>query len=108
MEQKYVDELVNGLVNIYGKSLESIILYGSVARGTSTEESDIDIAILIHGQMDDILKDKLVDFAVDMDLKYEKVFSIVDIEYSNFVKWEKVMPFYRNVKEEGIVLWKTA
>lgn len=108
MEWKYAEELVNGLVNICGKSLESIVVYGSVARGTSTEESDIDIAILIHGQMDDIEKDKLVDFAVDMDLKYDKVFSIVDIEYSNFVKWEKVMPFYRNVKEEGVVLWKAA
>ena len=49
MEQTALKEFVDGVVPMMGEKLEQIILYGSVARGTSTEESDVDIALLIHG-----------------------------------------------------------
>ena len=35
-------------------------------------------------------------------------FRIVDIQEDHMKKWGDVLPFYRNVKEEGIVLWKAA
>lgn len=43
-----------------------------------------------------------------MDIRYERVFSIIDIKESNIQKWGDSLPFYRNVKKEGIVLWKAA
>ena len=43
-----------------------------------------------------------------MNLKYDKVFSVIDIDYSNFVKWSEILPFYKNVNKEGVVLWKAA
>ena len=43
-----------------------------------------------------------------MNLKYDKVFSIIDIEKSNLEKWGHILPFYKNVQKEGIVLWKAA
>ncbi len=43
-----------------------------------------------------------------MDLRYERVFSIVDIQEENMKKWERILPFYRNIRREGIVLWKAA
>ncbi|MFA9464782.1 MAG: nucleotidyltransferase domain-containing protein [Velocimicrobium sp.] len=108
MNQTMMEELVNGLIELYENRLVSIILYGSVARGTNTEDSDIDIAVILKGYNDSYTKDKLIDMVVDMDLKYDKVFSIIDIDYNKFVKWENTLPFYRNVKEEGVVLWKVA
>ena len=33
-----------------------IILYGSAARGDATQESDVDIAIVVKSQMDDATK----------------------------------------------------
>lgn len=47
MDQAMIEELVNGLKSIYADNLVSIILYGSVARGTNTEESDIDVAVIL-------------------------------------------------------------
>ena len=44
----------------------------------------------------------------EMDLKYGKVFSIIDIEKEKIDKWGKVLPFYKNIQKEGIVLWKAA
>ena len=108
MEQTALKELVDGVVTMMGEKLEQIILYGSVARGTSTEESDVDIALLIHGTIDENLEEHLLDFIVDMNLKYNRVFSVIDIDYETFRKWENVLPFYSNVRREGVTLWKAA
>lgn len=108
MDIKILDELVDGILAIMKPSVVRIILYGSVARGTNTEESDVDVAILVKNEMDAEMEDKLSDFVVDMNLKYDKVFSVIDINYDTFRKWEGVTPFYQNVTKEGIVLWKAA
>ena len=108
MEKKILDELVKGVLRIFQNSVEQIILYGSVARGTNTEESDVDVAILMNSAMDKGLEELLSDFIVEMNLKYDKVFSVIDIEYDLFQKWEDVIPFYNTMAKEGIVLWKAA
>ena len=108
MDIKILDELVAGILAIMKPSVVRIVLYGSVARGTNTEESDVDVAVLVKGQLDKEMEDKLSDLVVDMNLKYDKVFSVIDIDYETFRKWEGVTPFYQNVTKEGIVLWKAA
>lgn len=107
MKQDILNELVDGIIRIFDKKVNRIILYGSVAKGTNTEESDIDIAMLIAGDLSEKLEDSLSDFIVDMNLKYDKVFSVIDIDIDDFNKWEKTIPFYHNVNE-GVVLWKAA
>lgn len=108
MEQLMQEELVEGIKNILEDNLVSIVLYGSVARGTATEESDIDIAIIAKQEFDIELRDKVVELAVDIDLKYDTVLSIVDIDYNKYLEWQDIMPFYKNIKKEGIVLWNAA
>ena len=102
------EELVQGLTDIFRNNISMIILYGSVARGSANKESDIDIAIVVRSQMDDATKRRFLNWAADMDIRYERVFSIVDILEGNMKKWENVLPYYQNVKKEGIVLWKAA
>ena len=53
------DELIKGLLNIFADDIKAIILYGSVARNESTSESDIDIAIIMQHDMDDIKRENL-------------------------------------------------
>lgn len=108
MDKNILNELVNGILEIMEPLIIQIVLYGSVARGTNTEESDVDIVLLTKGVLDKNMEELLSDFIVDMNLKYDKVFSVIDINYDNFRKWEKVTPFYQNVTKEGIVLWKAA
>lgn len=102
------EELIRGLTGIFQKKLSMIILYGSVARGEATKESDIDIAIIMKCQMDKEIKKHFIQWAADMDIRYERVFSIVDIQECDMKKWVSVLPFYQNVQREGIVLWKAA
>lgn len=102
------EELVRGLTEIFQKNMSAIIIYGSVARGDATDESDIDIAIIIKGEMDNQTKKRFISWTADMDIRHERVFSIVDIQEDNMKKWESVLPFYQNIRKEGIVLWRAA
>jgi len=44
-----LDKLVHSLKEEYNNELISIVLYGSVARGTAKKESDIDLILVIRG-----------------------------------------------------------
>lgn len=100
-------KLIPGLLNIFQDSVNRIILYGSVAKGTQTSESDVDIAVIINGYTK-TMHDAMTDFIVDLELEYNKVLSVLLIDYDKFKEWENVMPFYKNVKKEGIQLWSAA
>lgn len=102
------EELVNGILHLMENHIEQIILYGSFARGTHTAESDIDIALLVHGSLNREVEDRLSDFIVDLNLKYDRVLSVIDIELENFRKWEAILPFYKNIQREEVVLWEAA
>lgn len=102
------NELIKGLLEIFQGDISMIILYGSVARNEAGPESDIDIAIIMKKDMDEDRKDRFISWSADMDIRYDRVFSIVDIREDNMKKWVNVLPFYRNVQEEGVVLWKAA
>lgn len=105
--KEMLEELSSLLRQVYGDRLKSIILYGSVARGTQTEGSDIDIMVLIDGDEAELRKyaDQLNDVSTDMSLKYIKVFSIMDVSYQEYLDWEQISPFYKNVSREGVLLY---
>lgn len=108
LNEEMIYDLVEGLREIFAENVSQIILYGSVARREETEESDIDIAVIIEDIPISTVREKFIEWNSEMDMKYNKVFSIVDIEKSKIDKWGKVIPFYRNIQEEGIILWKAA
>lgn len=108
LNKAVINELVSGILDVIPSGLSAIILYGSVAKGTDQHDSDVDVALIIEHPLSTEQKDKLTDFIVDMDLKYDKVFSVIDIIGSDIENYKSIIPFYRNVREEGIVLWKAA
>ena len=101
------DKLVSGLRLIYGENLYSVVLYGSVARGTDTADSDIDIAVIVLSENAE-MHEAMIDLNVDLELEYGKVLSLITIEQDEYNKWNNISPFYKNVKNEGVVLWKAA
>ena len=54
------------------------------------------------------VRNKFIEWNSEMDMKYNQVFSIVDIEKSYMNKWGDALLFYRCIREEGIVLWSNA
>ena len=93
---------------IYGDLLEKVVLYGSYARGEQTDESDVDIAIILRDKPSAEMTDKMIDRTAQSELQAGKVLSVIDIQKDQYEYWKDVIPFYRNIEKEGIVLWKAA
>ena len=91
------EDLTQGVVDLFSDSILAIILYGSVARNDNTDESDIDIVIIIKNEMDDATKERFIHWSAELDLRYDRVFSIIDIQEENMEKWGNVLPFYQNI-----------
>ena len=78
-------QLIPEIIKIYGDSLVSIILYGSVARGTQTDESDIDIAVMLRSEENSDMKERMTDIVVDLELEYNSPFT--------YHVWQKMNDF---------------
>lgn len=108
ISQHIIEELVTGLNEIFGEKLDSIILYGSVASADNIDESDVDIALVMKARTGDEQKKLFLHWNAQMDMKYDMIFFIIDIDKGAFDKWGDIVPFYKNIKNEGVVLWKAA
>ena len=47
------------------------------------------------------IRNKFICWSAEMDIRYDKIFSIIDIKEENMKKWGEVLPFYKNVQKEG-------
>lgn len=111
MNQEQIKEatlrLAEQLKGLYKDKLKAVILYGSVARGTDLEDSDVDILVLVDATQEELRKysDALSDISTDFALEFFKVFSIIDVSFQEFSEWKDISPFYKNVAREGVLLY---
>ena len=98
--------MANELKEIYGPILANITIYGSYARGTQTDESDVDIAIMLKEKASEKVNNKMINCVAKHELECGKTLSAIDIDLNMYNKWKSTLPFYRNISKEGIVLWK--
>ncbi len=101
--QNYIN-LVKG---IYKESLVKIVLFGSYARGDFNENSDVDLMIFLNVPFEKERKHIKELYAQTFDFNIENNIDIQPIPKSIhlFKKWENVLPFYRTIIEEGVVLY---
>lgn len=108
-----MSEIINEILFEYTKQvtdtlkdkLSKIILYGSYARGDFHPNSDLDIMILVKNINDDEIRqieEQLCDLAFEMELKNGYHISAFVKNEEHFVTWQNILPFYMNVKNEGV------
>ncbi|HHT9133159.1 MAG TPA: nucleotidyltransferase family protein [Candidatus Tripitaka californicus] len=97
-------ELCKGLREALGENILSIRFYGSKARGDFTEESDIDMLVVLKKE-DIKLSDRIYEIALEVDLKYDARISLIIYPEKEF-KWYKNLGsiFIEKVEEEGVIL----
>ena len=90
--------------NVFGDKLKKVVLYGSYARGDFDAESDIDVMIMVDMPPEELNKyRKLITyFCADLNVE-NSVFISPKLQSTQlFDQWKNVLPFYRNVINEGI------
>ena len=98
-------EKFNHLLNLtLNQELVSTILFGSVARGTDTLESDIDILVIVTEDNLEI-RDKIIECVFVVNLEFDVLISPIIISnknYGNSLFQETLL--YRNIQAEGVML----
>lgn len=89
---------------LMGENFRKLLVYGSYARGDYNENSDIDIMILTSLPEDKIeqIEDALYDEAFDFLMEYGIQISVIVKNEEHFNYWLGALPFYDNVKREGV------
>jgi predicted nucleotidyltransferase len=99
--QTIIDEFKKEIKKIYGNQLDKIILYGSWANGTATNDSDIDLMVVLKGKISPGREiDRMIDCITDLNLKYDILLSVVPVSDEIYANIDS--PLMLNVKKEGI------
>ena len=105
IQKRYLEpvlEFVNVALEKYGEKIESIILFGSVARGEAKEDSDVDILVV-----GDVSLEELVDISIPILLEDGELISAKDMNKEHFEYLAKEgYSFVRNVLNDGVVLYE--
>lgn len=99
-----LDRVASAARDIFGEKLQSILLYGSYARGDFDDESDIDVMILLNVPREQLSSYRMdmARLSSDLGLQYDVVVSLHLQEYDLFRAYQDTLPFYRNVWKEGV------
>lgn len=90
--------------NVFDDNLDSVLLYGSYARGEETSESDIDIMVLANVPREELSKYKksFITLTSELGLIHDIVITVTLKDTETFNRYIDAVPFYSNVKREGI------
>lgn len=112
MEQENVitvvtSEIVDSVLELLKDDVYRILLYGSYARGDFTSESDVDIMIVLNCEKDKIklYRKQISVLASRIGLKNDIEISLLLRDRETFENGQKILPFYRNVVNEGVALY---
>jgi predicted nucleotidyltransferase len=96
-----LNELRGRLIEHYGDRLVDVVLFGSQARGDATPGSDIDVMVVLKGDVypgGEI--EQTGDFVAALSLKYDVLISVVFRSEEAFYHSES--PLLINVRKEGV------
>ncbi|MEI6209142.1 MAG: nucleotidyltransferase domain-containing protein [Desulfuromonadales bacterium] len=98
-----LSELRNRLQSLYGDRLANVILYGSQARGEATEDSDIDVMVILKGDVSPSQEiARTIDDVADISLVNDVVLSCIFMPESRYEREQS--PLLMNVRREGMAV----
>ena len=103
-EQHALERFKAALESLLTDNLVSLRLFGSRARGEGTDESDLDVLVVLR-EKDRAICRRIVAQALEIDLVYETnlaptILSVAEYQQNR----EYQTPFYRNIERESLPL----
>lgn len=99
-----LETLVRRLHAHYDDQIQSVVLFGSKARGDAKDDSDIDVLVVLTTD-DPYLRSKIRRLAARVSLEYDILISLFAVGRSH---WENLssyrFPIYQTIQAEGIAL----
>jgi len=101
--ENILQELKKELKNLYGGKLKKLILYGSYARNEAWKDSDIDVVVLLDGEVLPGREiERMIDIITDLNLKYNVLLSVYPTSEESLQKIKS--PLLLNIQREGVVI----
>jgi uncharacterized protein len=96
-------ELRHRLSLLYGERLVRVILFGSRARGDALPDSDIDVMVVLKGEVDhEVERRRVIPITAELSLENNVVILSIYVSEKRYV--EEQSPLLRNVRTEGIAV----
>ena len=96
-----IAELKKKLEDLYGSRLKQLIVYGSYARGQQTDDSDIDIAVVLDGDISQSSEiSRMVGAITDLNLEYSVLISVYPVSTADYSSVNS--PLMINLRREGV------
>jgi len=97
---RILGELRQALEALYGERLKGLYLFGSYARGDAEPGSDVDVAVVLEGEVDPFAEiDVTGDPVSALSLANDTVVSLMFVSLADYQhKWT---PFLANLRREG-------
>ena len=98
--QTALDELKQALTQIYGEKFEGLYLYGSYARGDFREDSDVDLAISLKGNVNPYDElDRLSKTISEISFRHDLLLATYPFP-AHWLK-ERQSPLFENIRREA-------
>ncbi len=91
----------------FGKALDRVMVFGSVARGTATDASDIDVMIILNDDLIDVnwhTESDIRSVVYPIELEDDVVFDLKVMGKADLQGIRGHTPFVENVMKEGITV----
>ena len=98
-----LEKFKTNLKKLYGDKLSMVILYGFYWRCEQTEDSDIDLALVLKGEIRSFKEiDKMTAIVGEIDLKYYFLLSLHPVSEKDYEACNT--PLLINIHEEEVII----
>lgn len=101
--RKKIEDIIQEISDLLEKkysSFQGIYLFGSRSYQNSSENSDVDIAVVFNRDIDRNFKNEIIDLIYDFDLEYDLIFDVKILSKNEISN--PTTPFRSLIKENGI------
>jgi predicted nucleotidyltransferase len=99
--EQIIKQFADSLKDIYRERLKNVILYGSWARNEASDDSDIDVAVVLSGDVEPCKEiDRMIDIITDMNLEHGVLLSVYPVSQEKYEHLNS--PLIINLRKEGV------